>query len=393
MSSTDPRILIPLIEEIREELRRAVSEHQQVVQEATTAQRCLSEHAYRMATRISHLQAQTESDGHVVESALDKVENSDARTDDLKSKCEHASKDCVAIHGVCCRTRDHWQAEVARAQGRVHRAEVWVSNAEANVTRAESNVRQAEVDLLQKRNQRAEAEAEVNNCHYRVRNAQAYLETAQSDLARCQQPVVRTDSNGRRYEEHRDCSGCVAAVSRAAAALNQARHDLQRAEYQLGQATHEETLAEHRLARAQSELASARADLAKARSELQAAETDLGNCQVALQKALKAVDVAIQALKQVDLAKTTSVKAEDAVSLARVPAERSKERNDAQSNLCDQLSVLLRTAQVSIDESMFELNKVVHNLEHAFESAMNGCNAMSLRLDDLHNIDRPGVFG
>jgi len=392
MSSTDPRILIPIIEELCEGLRRSSLEQMQVVEDATAAQRSLEEHTTRMDLRISLLQKQTDSDLRIARDSLDNVERSQARTEDLSARCDHTLSDCLRIEEHSNRVRNHWRGEVARAEARVKSAASWVSNAEARVSRAESNVRSAEADLMQAQNQRASATEQVGRCESRLSYARGSLDSARSALAHCQQPVQRTDSQGRQYVEHRDCSGCYAAVSNAEYAVAQASNDLSAAQSDLRAARERESIAEHQLSMARNELMSARAELTSAQAELQAARKDLYDCQVSLEKAIKAVASALAARERADFAKHTSAKAFDAVSAARAPAERALDLNTLQLRLCERLLQTLKSSQTLIDASQFELNKAAISVDKAVDSAMGGGNAMSIRMDDLRDLDRLGNF-
>src|SRR5690349_18495671 len=82
MSMTDPRVLIPMLEDLQQGLERAVAECRDCIANAARWQRHLAGHGARLAARIGALEALAHEDKQCSRETLAAVEAAEARSTD-----------------------------------------------------------------------------------------------------------------------------------------------------------------------------------------------------------------------------------------------------------------------------------------------------------------------
>ncbi len=392
MSSSDPRVLIPLLMDLQQVLLRGTLEYHDTLVNADLAQRHLVEHGQRFTARVRALETLSEEDERYDRQTLDAVETAEARSRDTIERTSQAFAKSRYILGKANLARDRWQSEVARAAQRVTSAPDWVSRAETAVAAAQYCLRVAAEALEKARKQVADAKAAVANCRQAIGAAQSQLAAAQAALAACLQPVYSVDSRGNQQVSQRDCSGCYAAVAAATAAVADAEHAFDSACRRQTAVEQEQAKAEQEKAAAQSQLAATLADLADARAELAAAEQDLMRCEANLAIAVEAVGIATAAVGKAKMATATAAESADAVAAARVPAEAALALNMRQHELCTQLDVLSRLASDALDHGEGELHQA-RSHSNAAADGVHACNNdLSLRVDHLLTLETSRDF-
>lgn len=212
MTATDPRHLIPRLEDLSERIQRAAAEARDLMAQSVWLQAQMREQANHVNDRAIIAASTAADDLRRAESCGSAVGVTHARWEST-SQTTHA----VAKNAATCRAN----ADAARAkwENEVHLAIYRVQNAVAAVDAAE----------------------------HAVDSARSHLQAAKAALASCRTPVPRTDSQGRTYYVQRDCSNYEAAVVAAMEHLEEARMRLHVAEAELAAAKAHLTACKHAL--------------------------------------------------------------------------------------------------------------------------------------------------
>jgi hypothetical protein len=312
MPSTDPRVLIRLLEDLQEGLKRNTLESRETLHEAERAQAHLHEHSARLARWVRQLGMLIAEDERRAGSITNAADEAHSRSDDALRTAQSTLGFAEATQVKCVQARTYWQGEVTRAERRVRRAE-----AAAHAARARANAARQE------------------------------LWAAEAALADCEQPIITTDSKGNIRTQYRDCSGCRARVHRARAAVAHAEGELAAA------------MAELRAA--QSDLAHCRGCLVRAGQALQAAIAAVAEGQAACAEALAAVAAASAARK---LAEQVQQRADKERQLGRVLDGLARQVDGRVQQAGEQLHQARRHGDVVEDTARLCVNDLSLRADH-----------------------------
>jgi hypothetical protein len=336
MSLTDPRILIPLLEDLREELSRTSLEAREAVGEAARTQAYLREHVERLRLRAQAMVELAAEDARLAGELRRLVDEADQRAANCIHDCADAAGMASNVLTKAIQACNHWKSEVERARRRVRAARAWVAAARHAVDRAQARLSSAEADL--------------NSAEYA--------------LAECRRPIVTHDREGRPHTHYRDCSAHAARVAAAAAAV----------------------------ARAHSELEAALAELRAAKRELADAERDLAACEAALALAREARTHAKGATAEGELACHEARCACDQVNTARSVCERTQAHAVAEARTAQAMMSLAVRAAGFLGQAEEALRLAQLCCDALEDASVRGQNDLSLRLELLRQFNLPHVL-
>ena len=136
MATTDPRVLIPLLEDTQQNLNRVTNDCMASQEKALLTQRNLNEHFVRFQQRTWGLGEQVDRDSKAAASTLQAVEAAQGRASETYDKANRIRAKALQILNKSERTQKHWESEVNRACCRLEKAEDWVRKAEQRFANA-----------------------------------------------------------------------------------------------------------------------------------------------------------------------------------------------------------------------------------------------------------------
>jgi hypothetical protein len=336
MSTTDPRVLLPLLEDLQQGLRRGTLESRETLHEAESSQQHLQEHCARLLQRTGILEAMVANDEVLAGWIATVVEQAAGRAEDASQQANGAQRLAEAVRAEADQAHATWRSEVGRARHRESAARAWVSRAQQHV---------------------AAAQQQLSAAH-------AELSAAQSELAQAQQPIVTYDQNGNAQYSYQDCTMYVMCVQQA----------------------------QYLILHAEQTLHGAQSDLGSAQCELAQAQQDLARCEANLARAEQALPVARDAVEDAQAASSAARQALDAVGAARVPADGAARLAATERLMVGELLTLALQAEDLADQATEQMRSAwLHG--DAVEDAARLCdNDLSLRADHLRSVDRPHAF-
>ena len=389
MATTDPRVLIPLLEDTQQNLNRVTNDCMASQEKALLTQRNLNEHFVRFQQRTWGLGEQVDRDSKAAASTLQAVEAAQGRASETYDKANRIRAKALQILNKSERTQKHWESEVNRACCRLEKAEDWVRKAEQRFANAKQWVTVATERVRAAMGQVEVAEGQVQACEHRLSAARSARASAEAAFNTCRAQVnYVTDSEGNTRVSYPDCSGYEAAVRQAGHAIQNAEIDLRRMHAALDIARKELQATRIELSKATSELAAAKTELIDAQTELAEAKLDLERCQIALKKSKKAVQLATTSTEHAGISVDLAVQANEAAEIARKEIEQVLDWNQRQKRLVEDLDLLVRQAENAVEQSAMDSRQSDMHGMRALEFVHSCDHNLARRIDLLHELER-----
>ncbi|NES70408.1 MAG: hypothetical protein F6K24_36940, partial [Okeania sp. SIO2D1] len=198
MTIQDPRILIILLNDLLEELKRWTITTRDTLTDMSWYQNQGEEKVTQAQYHAAIVQNQANNDREAVDSADNEVNQLLSDCYQALDNAQQNLRQAENSQHEAQSTLNHWETELNLAQ-------IWLEQAEARLQSAIKEREQAEID---------------------VRNKESDLQSAETALSNCESSG-HTDDEGRYHAPN--CSGESARVSRAESAVLDARQNLDRA--------------------------------------------------------------------------------------------------------------------------------------------------------------------
>lgn len=333
MAIQDPRILIILLNDLLEELKRWTITTRDTLTDMSWYQNQGEEKVTQAQYKAAIVQDKAKNDRKIVDYAQEEVTQ-------LLSNCYRALDDAQDnlvqaenSQNQAQSTANHWKREL-------NLAIAWLERAKARLTRAIMEREDAEVNL---------------------RNAESDLRSAEAALSSCRNSGY-TDKEGRYHAPN--CSGEQSRVSAAQAAV-------QNATRRLNQAIAEENAARQEVAQAQARVNCCRTAVGYAEKALNLANIALNNAHQAISFAERSLENAHAAQREVERADIEAIKEQE---------------------MADLMSLGVNKAQTFTEEARSDFKGAEHLGDSAQQLEVSVSRELEERLESLIEFNRPCLF-
>lgn len=336
MGMTDPRHLLPMLDDIQIELQRSEIAFAERLAAAKDAQRVAHEHAFRLQQESRQLSAMVEQDRQQALKADDLASSTYAYADEATRYAERSQAEATSLRQQAQAMLSQCQQAVAHAQAVLNAAEQHLQAQRHNLQRCQQDMRQANESAVAAR--------------------QAYDS--------CMQQAQAARDNEKSSQNAPNCSGLAAAAQAAEQQVHAARIACDQAEQQVAHAQYA---------------------VAEARQRLLEAERRLHVASAAVGAASEAVGIARQACSA----------AADGMAVARQATGAAAENIQLVKQAEAYAARVAETAvacQTTVDDSASHLGQVETSGKSVQDISHRAQQDLRLRVEALLEFDRPFHF-